>query len=280
MSREPAGLVSSSLSHFKTTHRFLHFADFTTADEFAALVRWAKAHEARVYILGNGSNTWFARTTVRTVVLRNRLARAIVPLGNDRYELSSSCAVPAVLKYCHRRHLDCFYYLSSVPATIGGALAMNAGRGRAHHLTIYDFAESLRVLEDGVVHTLHRDAISLEYRHTPFTGLHDRLILSGVFRFPNTRLDSDPVRDRIDWSLREQDHTAPNCGSVFKTYHAPLQAKLRWLRYGGARWSPKTTNWILNTSRNSRAIGVLITVAQMLHRLLGKRAELELIKVK
>ena len=127
-------LTSDRLSTFRTSHEFEHYAEFSTTEEFARLVAWARDASLRVYILGNGSNTLFARTRIRTLVLRNRLPRWMNVLDERRVEVSSANPTMTVLKHCEKQRLDSFYYLASVPATIGGTLAMHAGRGRRHNI--------------------------------------------------------------------------------------------------------------------------------------------------
>jgi len=78
--------------------------------------------------------------------------------------VSSSVPLTDVLKYCYENSLDSFYYLSSVTATIGGALAMNAGRGSRHGISIYDFVERVTFFEDGLIKTLENNDIKKGYR--------------------------------------------------------------------------------------------------------------------
>ena len=60
---------------------------------------------------------------------------------------------------------------------------MNAGRGRRHKHTVYDFVERVTFFEDRIIKTLTNEEIKKGYRETIFTGIHDRLIISAVFKF-------------------------------------------------------------------------------------------------
>ncbi|WP_218081579.1 FAD-binding protein [Anthocerotibacter panamensis] len=273
-------LTTRNLSFFRTLNRFAHYGEIHTLAEFEEYCHWARANRIPIYILGNGSNTFFARRTVQTLVLKNCLERTIVALPGERLEVSSSALVADVLKYCFSHGLDSFYYLASVPATIGGALAMNAGRGKTHGLTIFDYVESVTFYAEGQVHTLMAQQIPLEYRQTPFTGQHTRLILKAVFKFPPRELPTNPIYTRREWAKLHQDYAAPNCGSIFKTYAGPLLRPLKGLRLGQACYSPKTENWILNNADHGLPILLLIWMAQGVHRLLGMRAILEIILVR
>ena len=278
-------LVSSRntdrLSFYRTQHCFEKYGEFETVEEFIQYCQWAQANRARIYVLGNGSNVLFKSKKVRSLVLKNKLEKAIRPLGDDRIEISSSTQVIDVLKYCSTQSLESFYYLSSVPATIGGALAMNAGRGRHQQMTIYDFVETVTFFDfeqNNIQTCTAREAVK-GYRQTIFTGAQNKLILSAVFKFEPSNLSADPIVERKKWSKSFQDYSAPNCGSVFKLADYRILRKLQGIRIGKTSFSKKTTNWILNKSENTFAIRFLISLAKLLHRFLGKTIELELIVI-
>jgi UDP-N-acetylmuramate dehydrogenase len=271
---------TDTLSTFRTRHRFLRYAAFTTVAEFLSLCRWAKAQKLRLYILGNGSNTLFTSRTVRTLVLRNELEQYVRWLDDYRVEVSSSVPIRVLLKQCYDRHLDSFYYLAAVPATVGGAIAMNAGRGLKHHMTIFDFVESVSYVEGERVISIPANGIERDHRWTPFVGISDKLIVSAVFRFGPGNYEGNPIVDRLAYAKETQDLSAPNCGSIFKECDARIQNRLRGLRIGKARFSPKIANWIVNNGKSPWPVRALICVSVIVHRLLGRRAVLEIVRVR
>ncbi|MEM1165358.1 MAG: FAD-binding protein [Planctomycetota bacterium] len=274
--------TSDKLSGYRTAHRFRHYGEFRTLDEFKELRAWAKERSLPVYILGNGSNTFFAHSTVNSLVLVNKMPRVLEPIEGDPGHLRVSAAtlIATILKHCRANSLDAPYYLASVPASVGGALAMNAGRGHEHNRTIYDFCETLTVLdEDDQLHTLKHTQVPRAYRTTPFTGVKPVLIVEATLRFESKHLEKDFIAERVAWSKTYQDHRAPNCGSVFKRSHFPLLWKLRYLRYGKTRFSRKTLNWLLCESKSPTGLRVLIATVRIIHRLFGKKAVPEVIIV-
>ncbi|PSN14672.1 UDP-N-acetylenolpyruvoylglucosamine reductase [filamentous cyanobacterium CCT1] len=272
-------LESNKLSFYRTRHKFENYAEFSTVEEFISCYQWANKNKANFYILGNGSNTFFSRKKIRTLILKNNLAKRINPINAEEVEVSSSVLVINLLKYCYENSLDSFYYLASVPATIGGALAMNAGRGQEHNLTIYDFVVSVTFFDGSQIRTLKNIEIKRSYRETIFTGMNNLLIISAIFRFPYKEIDEDPIAARRDWSKKFQDYNSPNCGSVFKYGDRKILGKLKGLKMGKANFSSKTFNWINNYSEDSIFILILIKFAQLLHLLLSKEIGLEIIKV-
>ena len=168
-----------------------------------------------------------------------------------------------------------------MPATIGGALAVNAGRGKEHQQSIYDFVESITFFdfENNCIKTLGKQEIVRGYRETIFTGIHSNLILSVIFKFNCVKLESNPIVERCKWSKEFQDYSAPNCGSVFKEADRWLLRLVKKWSIGKAGFSDKTANWILNNSSNSIPIILLTTITKLLHFLMGKKVYLEIITV-
>jgi len=274
-------MKSDRLSTMRTRHNFERVAEIHSPEDFDELLSLAKREGRELFTLGNGSNTLFTRRTVRTLVIRNRLPKVIEDLGDGRVRASSSAMVAAVLKLCRTQRRDSFYYLASVPATIGGALAMNAGRGKTYGVSIYDFVETVTFREDGETRTLGKADIPRDYRWTMFTGKTQRLILEGTFRFPAfaNEEEVDKIRERVEFSKATQDHQSPNCGTAFKQASPRIMRWVRGLRLGKARYSDRTLNWLSNDGEDPRPIVWLIRVVRVAHRLVFRRAELEFIEV-
>lgn len=274
-------ITSNKLSFYRTTHTFKRYGEFGSLEEFKDFYLWAKRNNFKIYILGNGSNTLFVRKNVESLVLKNKLYQTINVISTDTVKVSSSTLIREVLKYCSNNSLSSFYYLASVPATVGGALAMNAGRGQKFKQTIYDFVESVDFydFEDNCIKTLKKDLIIKGYRETIFTGIQSKLILSVVFKFEKIKLEENPILQRCNWSRQNQDYSAHNCGSVFKQADFSILEKIKGLHIGKASFSKKTNNWILNKSENYFSILSLIWIVKAIHYIKRKIAKIELILV-
>jgi UDP-N-acetylmuramate dehydrogenase len=275
-----SSFTSKDISFYRTINHFERYGDVRSVEEFKEYCAWAEANQVNIYTVGNGSNTLFVNKSVKSLVLKNKLDQFIKPLPEHRLEVSSSVNVSEILKYCYENSLDSFYYLASVPATVGGALAMNAGRGQKYGVTIYDFVESVTFFEAGQIKTLDVTEIKRGYRETIFTGIHSRFILTAVFKFLPKQFTLSPILERRKWAKEHQDNVGPNCGSVFKSGCYPILYAVRGLRIGKAYFSTKTCNWILNQSNNSTDIMTLIRITKLLHYLMCQKATLEIILVR
>ena len=115
-------LTSDRLSWFRTEHRFLNHTEIRSLDDYSKAISNRDA-ASPVCMLGNGSNCLFARKTISTFLLKNKLPKDVRWTGEEELWASSSVPLMSILKQCKKKSLDSFYYLSSVPATVGGAIA-------------------------------------------------------------------------------------------------------------------------------------------------------------
>jgi len=277
-------IETNSLSKYKTYHYFENYGKIESVDDYIFFVEWAKKFQKDIFILGNGSNTLFTKKRIKSLVLKNSIPKEIKSISekDNLFEISTNVMIHEILSFCNKNSLDSFYFLSSVPATIGGALAMNAGEGKKINKTIYDFVESVKYIDDDYkVKTIKPVDMNIEYRKTIFTGCQDKFIVSAIFKFPQKNFKGiNPIKERIQWSKKHQDNIAPNCGSIFKKYDGRVLSILKGLKLGKAQYSAKTSNWINNNSSSPRPILSLIFFAKLFHFIYGKKCEIEIIRVK
>ncbi|RID84743.1 FAD-binding protein [Peribacillus asahii] len=277
-------IQTDTLSKFKTHHHFENYGEIKSIDDYIFFVEWAKKFNKEIYILGNGSNTLFTKKKVKSLVLKNSIPKNIkcISKAESLFEVSSNVMMHEILNYCYKNSLDSFYFLASVPATLGGALAMNAGEGKHINRTIYDYVEKVIYIDiDNSVQEIERKDMDVEFRKTMFTGCQDRFIISAVFKFPQKDFSElNPIIERIRWAKKYQDNVAPNCGSVFNENNGRIMGWLKGFRVGKAQYSLKTSNWIKNKSSSPLPILALISIAKILHFVFGKKLKIEVIRVK
>ena len=264
-------------SWYQTKNTFLHVTKIKSAQEFFAAEVYARNKKLKIYLLGNGSNTFFQRRKISRFIVQNSLPQEYKYLGNDCFEVSSSMPMIKLLKILYSQERDGPYYLSSVPATIGGAVAMNAGTGRGKARYISEYLESVEYAHQGKLHRIEPKNMKISYRRTIFSENYQYFITKAVFHFPHRKFDIDPIKTRINWSREFQDLGHPNCGSVFRVFHSSAIKILRcfWGK-GKAYWSQKTMNWICNKSKNPKHLRRLLFVSKLVHVVLRKKCDFEI----
>lgn len=158
--------------------------------------------------------------------------------------------LPALAGVALRHALDGLSFGVAIPATLGGAVKMNAG---AHGGQMADILVDIEVfrLDEGRAEHVAGAAAGFSYRRSSLPS-------DGVVTAATAELRSgDPaaIREAMDsardWRRRTQPLAEPNCGSVFKNppdEHAARlieAAGLKGTRVGGARVSTKHANFIV-----------------------------------
>lgn len=273
--------TTNKLSSYKTENTFLRIADIKSVEDFFEVENLVYTKGWKMFPLGNGSNTFFATKKITTCVIKNNLPQEWEYLGDDRFEVSSSVKLIQLLKFLYNDQRDGPYFLASVPATIGGAIAMNAGTGRGKGQYISKFLEEVIFAYKGKIHTIKPEDMDIDYRKTIFSESSERYIIKAIMKFPRRNFEVNPIKERIEWSKENQDLAVPNCGSVFRTFHGkPLHFLRKYFGWGKAYWSQKTPNWICNISPNPYHLKYLIIISIIIHKVFRKKADLEIKVIK
>ena len=225
----------------------------TPKDEVALLRLLSLLSDAGIprILIGNGSNLLAPDAGYRGVVIRTS---GLHQTSCSAHTITAECGVPlsAVAATANRYGIGGFSTLAGIPATLGGAIFMNAGAGEA---TIGDRVVSVRAVPAGggepVI--LGHDECHFGYRKSIFMS-RGLLILSaeltGTAEPPEQLLAR--TAEEIAARKRKQPLELPSAGSVFKrppgNYAAQLieAAGLKGRRVGGAAVSEKHAGFIVN----------------------------------
>jgi len=244
------------LSHY-TTFKIGGEADFfiepTDVRELRKILKIAKRNNLRIYILGAGSNLLVSDEGVRAVVIRlsSDYFKKIKFLGNYVW-VGAGLKVSRLLKSCLENGLGGIEFLTGIPATLGGAIFMNAGTKEG---CIGDFVEEVKVMDyNGKIKKLKRNSLDFGYR---YSNLKNFIILEALLRL--IKKDKKEIRNKMDYFMNyrrlTQELSYPSCGCIFKNPNGFFAGKLiedcnlKGKSIGDAQVSQKHANFIIN--RNS-----------------------------
>lgn len=197
-------------------------------------------------IIGNGSNLLISEKSNILAISTKKMKKNIRICENNVYA-SSSVMLAEVYKHCSLHNLRGFEVLASIPATIGGAIKMNAS---AFGNSIFDNLEKVKIYNQGKVKYLKKNDIIFSYHST---NLGQNLILSAKFTLKKDNYCQITKDFSKSLSLRRfKQPQGLSCGSVFK--NPPLLSAgkliedcgLKGLRQNGAFISQKHGNFIIN----------------------------------
>ncbi|HET9734152.1 MAG TPA: UDP-N-acetylmuramate dehydrogenase [Burkholderiales bacterium] len=240
-------------------------------DDLAAFLRQLPPAEPLLFV-GLGSNLLVRDGGFAgTVVLTHAAGRHPELVAGHLYA-DAGVASPKVARFAARHDLAGAEFLAGVPGTVGGALAMNAGCYGGETWEIVERAVTID--RRGALRTRARNEFDTGYRYCALRGdarLGEDEWFAGAW-FTLRKGDGAASRARITELLEKriasQPLSLPNAGSVFRNPPGDHAARLieacglKGLERGGARFSEKHANFIVNPKGRARAADIEWLIVQ------------------
>jgi UDP-N-acetylmuramate dehydrogenase len=260
-----------------------------TIDALATLVKRCRRSNTPLEVLGAGANLLVADDGVGGIVVRldQRSFRATRFDTSGDVTLMRAMAgadMARTLMDATRRGLDGLTHMAGIPATIGGAVRMNAGGAYG---CIGDTVETVTCLtRSGERVTYPRDQLRFNYRAA---NIPDPIILAATFRLE----PGDPIelRQRVKQIFEYKKSTQPlaehSAGCAFKNPIDPVteqrvsagklidESGMKGFAIGGASISRRHANFIV-TEPNATANDVILLLEEVQRRVYEQKGiELE-----
>jgi len=251
-----------SLTTFGIGGNARFFVAVNSKDKLQRLISALKFIEQKYFIIGNGSNILAHDDGYNGVVIK---------LGFDEI-IDNACFIYAdagvkigkLCNFAYERGLSGLEFAYGIPATVGGAVYMNAG---AFGGAISDVVVMVDALVDSEIKTIEAKNLKFDYRKSVFQK-KDWIVLGAYFYLKPC--DKNQIRDRMTTNLEKRRTTQPqakSAGSVFKrdknliVSRAIDELGLKGTRIGDAEISTKHAGFIINTgSATSRDVTRLISL--------------------
>jgi UDP-N-acetylmuramate dehydrogenase len=237
-------------------------------EDLLACLKTAHQQNVPFRMLGRGSNVLFHDRPFEGVIIKTTHLDTVSVEGNA-VRAAAGASLQHLVNTCLEHNLGGLEYLYSIPGTVGGALYMNAGRGKQWNLFIGNHVSWVRVFDGTQIHTLHREACRFAYRTSIFHEQpHWTILDCGLELTPQPEaVGRQRVQERLAFTRKAQDNRYPNVGSLFKDQLRPMP-EWRGKTLGGAQISPRSENWILNRN-NAQANDAI----QLIHNLMDAHAQ-------
>jgi len=233
-------------------------------DELLAVVRFCRASQIPVHVLGAGSNL-----LVRDEGVRGAVVKVIEPLLSDITISGTSVTAGGGAMLSHviteavRSGLGGVEHLVGIPGTMAGAVVGNSG-GRSGD--IGQLVSSVTVLtQDGEFATRKGDELSFAYRRS---GIQDLLVLSVTLSLVQDDSEELTRRMRKNWIMKRstQPLADQSAGCIFRNPRGLSagalieQCGLKNMTAGKARISDRHANFIVTEEgATSRDVEQLIS---------------------
>ncbi len=243
--------------------------------------QFATAHGLPLTVMGNGSNMLVKDRGIRGIVLKISRGFNRIEVRDTVITAEAGALLPNVSNRAARAGLTGLEFAVGIPASVGGAVAMNAG---AHGRCMADVVDRMAALTgDGNTVLLKREDIGFTYRKSGITN-KGLVVLTADFGLKPGEPEEIMAANKINLEKRRHSQPLefPNAGSVFA--NPPGQwagwlienAGCKGMRIGDAMVSEKHANFIVNLGM-ARAEDILELITRIKHIVMKKyNIELEL----
>lgn len=218
-----------------------------------------------VHFVGLGSNLLVRDGGLKgTVILLHGALNQIRMTDDGLVYAEAGVSSPKVASFAAQKNLEGAEFLSGIPGTVGGALAMNAG---CYGRETWQCVERVLTIDSrGTLRERLPSDYEIGYRHVELRASSEQSAVSSKsahpeewfvaawFRFipGNGKAAKQKAKEWLAKRMATQPLTQPNAGSVFRNPPGDYAARLieasglKGLSIGGAQVSEKHANFIVN----------------------------------
>lgn len=253
------GVVAASLTTFAIGGPLDYLVTVESLEELQQVVALISAAGQTLRVIGFGSNLLVPDAGLRGWVIKlGNAFRQIERSSAGDLVVPAAASLMALSRKVSDEGLSGLEFAAGIPASLGGAIFMNAG---AHGAEIGErVVEVTGVLTDGSLYTWSRDDLPWRYRSS---GLPSGVIVTSA-SLQLVEGDREEIAKKCAQNLAHRRATQPlslpSAGSVFKNPRSDLsagrvleEAGLKGVSVGGAMVSPLHANWIVNPERRASA---------------------------
>jgi len=226
--------------------------NFFTPSTIDQLSDFLKGNQQPILMVGLGSNllvrdTGFDGTAIKLTHLNQlEFTEGIV-------NVDAGVTLAKLSRFCESKNLYGAEFLSAIPGSVGGALAMNAGAFGSEMWSVVDSVTTIN--NSGEIFTRDKSEFDIAYRQA-MPHHQNEIFISADLSFSQIKKQNN-IKDLLKKRNDSQPIGLPNCGSVFKNppnHHAAKlieDSSLKGFCIGGACVSEKHTNFIINQNNAS-----------------------------
>jgi len=231
-------------------------SEFFLPEDINELSLFLKSNVKPILLVGLGSNLLVRDRGFNGVTIHTKNLKEL-NIKNKYIESGAGISLAKLSRFAQAKLKYGAEFLSAIPGSVGGALAMNAG---AFGSEVWQYVVSVQTISlSGELQERFPKDYEINYRSVKHR-FSDEFFISAQFDF-NLNEPSDNVRELLDKRNSSQPIGLPSCGSVFKNpkdnYAAKLieSSGLKGFCIGGACVSEKHANYIINQN-NATALDI------------------------
>lgn len=215
------------------------------------IVKYAVSRGLAISTIGNGSNLLVLDKGIRGIVIIINNCIDEVKVEDNVIIAGGGVTLPKIARLAISRGLKGLEFAIGIPATIGGAVTMNAG---AHGSNISEIIREVKVVDlKGDIETIPAGALDYQYRNSRI--MENRYIVVEAalqLAYGEAKGLENIVSKNLAQRKAKQPLNLPNAGSVFKNPDGYSAGKLideagcKGMQVGQSIVSEKHANFIVN----------------------------------
>lgn len=241
----------SNYCTYKCGGRIRLLLEINTIENFIKVIQYLLQHNIPYFVLGNGSNILVADSGFNGVVLKlgGDFAR-IEQLTDNSIECGAGVRLSQIYSYCLGSNLSGIEEGAGIPATIGGAVYMNAS---AYNYETAQIVKFVVAFVDGKIAYFDNESCMFSYRKSIFQD-NNAIILRVGLGF--VKANSEIIKEKFQLAMQKRQQSQPldkpSAGSIFQRQNGIAIGKLldeagvKGLTIGQAQVSQKHANFFVN----------------------------------
>lgn len=223
------------------------FVQVFQVEEMQSVLSYCFRERVPFLILGKGSNCLFDDRGFDGLVIQNKIS--YLKIQDGLVDVGAGYSFSRLGLNTAKNHLTGLEFASGIPATVGGAVFMNAGASGeevANSLTEVSFVD-----EKGELFHFLKEDLEFSYRFSSFQKKRGAIV-SAKFFLKNCTKARDLQLSIIEYRTKTQPYNDPSIGCVFKNPTGASagalieKSGLKGLCIGGAEISLRHANFIVN----------------------------------
>ncbi len=230
----------------------LYFAPVTSFEEMREGFLFAREKKLPFLVLGKGSNCLFDDRGFRGVVLLNRID--FCNWKDSVVEVGSGYSFSLLGTQAARKGLSGLEFAAGIPASVGGAIFMNAGANGKE--TCLSLSKVVYLHADGTLSSYSKEELSFGYRFSCFQKMQGAILSATFSLCPEQPEAREKQIEIIAYRKKTQPLQAKSIGCIFRNPSTTLSAGrvieecgLKGAKVGMAKVSEMHANFIVNEEK-------------------------------
>ena len=184
----------------------------TSFEDLIEAVRFARERNLPVLCIGKGSNCLFHDAGFFGLVIVNQIS-FLHDRGLGVFEVGAGFSFAQLGRLTSKEGFSGLEFAAGIPATVGGAIYMNAGASGQETKDVLLEVTSMNALGDIVRHGVKE--LAFGYRTSSFQK-NKEIICSALFQLQPSEAAYNSMKDKVEYRMKTQPYGAKSIGCFFR----------------------------------------------------------------